>query len=358
MNNQLYVNVYIPAQAAVLNGSNRAGTVPVPLDGTILSLLPSAKEREVLAAYCALATSRSTAELRVVDATPTTIAAAIRAIVAQAAAETEKEAQKRARVETLLTGPVEDRIECDSKAAPGYRHSVSRALIDLVGYSSAEYTNVSAEKTRANLADIEAEDARLCDEPVAAHLVQKDSDKACAGRWDTRLDYSYTRAYKRAQAEVARRNELREVTLLRDFESVLFDAATSEQGERYRAGVLPVDERDALVRGVLFDRIDLPPFTRLNPTDLTHTEDCHDHDVVTFQTSTTGTLSHLTLTAEEYAAVKRVHAVFDKHPRLYSITYRTHTGNCDTCEEEIEAIGARVTLSAGEHKFSREYKVT
>jgi hypothetical protein len=235
----------------------------------------------------------------------------------------------------------------------GYHDPWDRALLD----------EAAALNERAKI----GEDGHLLDLPVDQHVAQYGADSAYAGQWYVTIDARYTRAHVRACAEVKRLNEVRAAALLEEFESVLKPALTSEQWERYQAKVLPSDERDDAMRTALFSTggvvcfnkfVPLLEYVATLPTEVSHTEDCSQDGSVTFKVKDFTDLASLNLTADEFAAVKRVQAVYAEHPRLVSITYRLHTGECQECDETIEKIGARVRLAVGGHVYSREYAIT
>lgn len=368
---QLYVQISLDHAAAIAAGETRAGHMGLPLTTAILEPL-SPDERTDLARSCTEDESGNGLyyrdRLRVLGTSPDAIAAAVRERIAERRAEEAAAAEKKRAIDALFAGPRDGRLERDETRLPGRQWDVRRIAREIVGYSdSAGDAKLREEARAANAADREAHDARLLDEPVEQHAVQ-----GAGGAWSVREDVadrwwygstwhlSYPRAHARALAIAEERNAAAAAAERAMYETVLRDALTAEQWERYEAGVLPTAERDDAMREMLFAGADLPVYAPLTNGDLEHDEDCNDPRA-RYDVAKHSSIDALALTAEQFATVKRIRAAFErlpKHASAVELQYREHRASCGDCTaEDVTRLGARVQLRVNGRTYSREFAV-
>lgn len=360
---QLYAHVSISTADALAAGQTRAGRISVPLSTTLLEAL-TPEERADLARSCTESEDGKglgyASWLDVDAVTPEGIAKALRVRIAKTQAENSVRAETARRIAALLAGPREERLVCDANQLAGERWSVRQEARELVGYATSELDKIREEAKRLNSEDEVSRDGQLLDEDVNLHIQQTDSgewvvrDDVAAKRWTAgaRTAQRYPRAFARAEELAEARRLERQTALKAEYESVLRQALSAEQWERYEAGVLPTKERDGAVRELLFAGVALPLYERLTADDLSH---CQDTEVSA--TVDDRDFGDLDLSADAFAAAKKIRAAFAEHARLEAITWRVHRITCEDCDESAERTGARVTLRVNGHTYSREFAV-
>lgn len=133
---------------------------------------------------------------------------------------------------------------------------------------------------------------------------------------------------------------------------------TTNQLERYLAGLLPDDELHALARGVLF-----APFAgfrrwiKLAPADLMHRRGCRGD--VTFRTQEVEDLE-----ADEWSKFKDVRDVLFANDGILrannahgKVEIVEHIGQCSLCGNECSARAAAVKIDWAGRPLSREYSL-
>lgn len=144
------------------------------------------------------------------------------------------------------------------------------------------------------------------------------------------------------------------------FDRLLGELLSAEQLERYRAGVLPTEERDRVVRDYLFAGLEqFSIYSPIHPEVLDHDDDCEvDHVKVKVASSELPEM-----TADEYARYKSLVAAWSDRvgptgePIAVEREPRKHYTTC-TCEQNGHVkFGLRIKQITCGRSFAREFEL-
>lgn len=150
------------------------------------------------------------------------------------------------------------------------------------------------------------------------------------------------------------------------------DLATTDQRDRWRAGVLPIEELNTIARDELFKPFDgFVKRRKFTVADIAHpkhgaswrcAENGSAHNIpITWTTTTKPTLTasqwsqitHLRIASEE----ARRHPWLTHHDGALQIEIRSHTGTCQRCHRSAEQAAALVLIGWAGRLLSREYEI-
>lgn len=357
----LFVHVTLDHKAALLTGETRAGNLAIPVTNTLLETLTPG-EREALLQSVSESHDSLKPELRhwsdrlpIDSLSDEGIKKALRARLLARVEALAAEAAKHVEVEALFAGPAEARLTYDPNAAIGHRYQVTDAARKIVGYSGEHSDRIRAEQRKLDEADTAFEDGCACVAPVAKHIAVHD------GRWVVTVTHALPLAHARAQAECAARNaEIARVTALdaaeqeEQFAAFVESILSHEQCGRFRAGCLPVAERDAVIRAFLFRGFEhFAPYAKLESSDVNHDNDCPDGRV----SFSVEVIESTPMTASQYESWSAIGAVVQNNENA-SVKLREHGASCHDCgAEDVTRLGAKVTIKLASHSYSREFAI-
>ena len=363
----LNLHLDLDKTAALLAGETRSGYLSVPVTPALLDAL-TAEER--------LAIVRSVGDgdtwpwqdrLIVLGLSPAAIQAGARARIERAAEEAAAEEATAAKVRALFGGPVEGRLAFGLEGTFGARYQIADTARAIVGYAGENEERIREECSAANERDCAQEDERLLLEPTDSHLALDHYKQWVVAKPVNHQEYRRNRmvavfpcAYERAHTEARRRNaeaeafaKAAEAAEAEQFEAYVCAALTEEQVQRFRAGVLPVAERDEAIRAQLFAPFHaFARYVKLTREDLAHDDDCDGGS--RFWVNNVA-VRNSDMTAENFAIWRKL-AEFCEQNSVTRLELREHVAACSACSApDVIRLGAKVTVSLPGHTYSREF---
>ncbi|HET9954154.1 MAG TPA: hypothetical protein VFQ61_06605 [Polyangiaceae bacterium] len=139
-----------------------------------------------------------------------------------------------------------------------------------------------------------------------------------------------------------------------ELRSIVAQAGTEDQLERFDEGLLPEAELAAVVRSKVFAQIKFPSYAKLKPADVASALEC-EPSLVKFSTREYDG----PLTREQFARLKQIRALA---PEGAVVDIREHVAydseRTGADDPEVVRLGIRVTAKVGGQKFSAEFAIS